>query len=483
MVQVSNAPSNINGYPIAIFAGADYSMMITDDGHLWGWGWYVNTPGSDGVFHLDPVHILDDVVYVATMNISMNTTFALRKDGSLWAWGYNNIGQIGDGSTRYRQTPVHIMDNIAAIATGEMHILALSDTGVLYAWGGNTHGQLGNGATTASQIPLQILENITKIAAGHSHSLAVTDTGDLLAWGSNRHHQLGNEIAENALLPTQIKSHVVTVAAGDGHSLAVASDNSLWAWGSNNSGQLGVGNNASVYTQVQVMGDVADAFADVNSSMAMSTDGVLFAWGCNMYSQHGNNTITNSYYPIIVMNDISNVSLREGRAMVVTNENNIYSWGKYKIGYYSPWGIHHGRQPVPVRVYNSSEFTLRTIYLYGRWRVRYSTIDENSITMPYFTIYTFLPNGEGMIQEAYHRPNETNLILDTRSFEWELLQNSELIIIYENYTYLHAPVSIALVQHSQGRYDVMTVEGGDFHKIFSLQTPIPNNRLAEITIR
>jgi hypothetical protein len=166
---------------------------------------------------------------------------ALDTDARLWAWGENSHGQLGDGTTTERQTPVQILTEVTAVAAGASHGLALDTDARLWAWGENTHGQLGDGTTKDSHTPLQVLTDVTVIAAGATHSLALQRDGSLWAWGENTHGQLGDGTATERSTPILVLTDVTTVAAGARHSLARKTDGSLWAWGENAYGQLGDG--------------------------------------------------------------------------------------------------------------------------------------------------------------------------------------------------------------------------------------------------
>ena len=218
------------------------------------------------------------------------------------------------------------------------------------------------------------------------------------------------------------------------------------------------------------MNDATAVFADGNYSMAIVTDGSLLAWGDNSYGQLGNGTIMDSHYPIKVMYDVAAVSLTGGRAMAITTNNDIYSWGKYLIGYYFSWGIHFGRQLIPELVFDTSGFVPRSIYLLGRWRLRSSSESEVSLDSNFFTIYAFLPDGTGMVNERYLTGN-TSLPINDTPFTWELFQNGELLITFDNGTYMLAPISIQRFQNSSGRIDILTMKNEELHKEFGRRPP------------
>jgi alpha-tubulin suppressor-like RCC1 family protein len=151
----------------AVSAGFFHTMAITADGRLWSWGVNLNGLLGDesigdltaGIFGSPtPVHIMNDVVYVAARDFH---TLALRADGSLWAWGANFHGQLGDGTTEERHTPVRILTDAVSVTAGASHTLATKSDGSLWAWGWNRAGQLGDGTTIDSLIPIKIQEKYT----------------------------------------------------------------------------------------------------------------------------------------------------------------------------------------------------------------------------------------------------------------------------------------------------------------------------------
>ncbi len=156
----------------------------------------------------------------------------IGSDGSLWAWGSNSSGQLGDGTTTARTTPTPILTGVATLAAGSYHTLALKTDGSLWAWGYNYYGQLGDGTTTNRSTPTQVLTGVAAIAAGGDHTLALKTDGSLWAWGANGYGQLGDGTTTNRSTPKQVLTGVAAIAAGGDHTLALKTDGSLWAWGS-----------------------------------------------------------------------------------------------------------------------------------------------------------------------------------------------------------------------------------------------------------
>ena len=152
-----------------------------------------------------PRAILEDVVDVSAGNLH---TLALQSDGTLWAWGSNQHGQIGNGTFDHVYYPVVIMEDVIAISAGDSHSMAITSDGTLWAWGNNQHGRLGNGTTDSSNVPIAIMENIAIVSAGGGHTMAVTTEGALWAWGQNHQGQLGDGTTQNSRVPVHIMDNV-----------------------------------------------------------------------------------------------------------------------------------------------------------------------------------------------------------------------------------------------------------------------------------
>jgi len=193
-----------------------------------------------------------------------NHSVALKDDGTVWAWGYNYHGQLGDGTTTDRTTPVQVssLAGVTAIATGGSvygsHTLAMTSDGTVWAWGYNYYGQLGDGTTTNRTTPVQVsgLMDVTRIAAGGYHNLALMSDTTAYAWGHNAQGQLGDGTWTSRPTPVLVSglTDVTRISAGEAHSLAIRADGTAWAWGYNIAGQLGVGSTTEHNTPAAIAG-------------------------------------------------------------------------------------------------------------------------------------------------------------------------------------------------------------------------------------
>ena len=242
---------------------------------------------------------------------------ALCSDGTIAAWGFNNHGQLGNGTKATARAPVRVnMDGVlagkqvVAVAAGTYQSFALCSDGTLAAWGYNDEGELGNGGTTGSLVPVAVDvsgvlagRKVAAIAAGQYHALALCTDGTLISWGYNHRGQLGNSSNTDSASPVAIGSFgalsgkaVKAIAAGASHSLALCSDGTLAVWGLNSQSQLGAAGitQSTVPLAVPPPADMTgrtmtSIMAGAHHNLLRFTDGGLAAWGGNSSGQLGSN--------------------------------------------------------------------------------------------------------------------------------------------------------------------------------------------------
>ena len=249
----------------AISAGGVHSLALKSDGTVWAWG--SNTQGQLGTGSNPesetPLQV-PGLTNVRSISAGSSFSVVVKTDGTAWAWGNNSGGVVGQpSSTTIVQSPVQVggISGAVSVAAGGVFVLAVKSDGTIWSWGSNSEGQLGDGSGTSGggPTPRQIvgLSAVTKVSAGREHGLALKTDGTVWAWGLNSSGQIGDGSAvRNRLTPIQVASisGAMDIAAGGQHSAAVLTDGSVRAWGSNASGELGDRTNIDRKSPVAVSG-------------------------------------------------------------------------------------------------------------------------------------------------------------------------------------------------------------------------------------
>jgi hypothetical protein len=204
------------------------------------------------------VAIVPSTLWAQTIAGGALHTVVVKPDGTVWTFGLNTNGQLGDGTTTQKRVPVQVngVSSVVAVAAGSVHTLALTSGGNVYAWGGNGSGQLGDGSTTQRNSPVLIgINSVVAIAAGEFHSVALRSNGDVYTWGRNSNGQLALGTTTQANSPTLVLSGVgAAVGAGHTHTLVVKTNGTVWAAGLNANNQLGDGTTTQQTSLVQMSG-------------------------------------------------------------------------------------------------------------------------------------------------------------------------------------------------------------------------------------
>ncbi len=240
--------------------------------------------------------------------LAMASMAVAAPNGTVWDWGHNGNGQLGDNTTIDRLIPVQVsgLANVIDIVGGGEHSAALKSDGTVWTWGLNEYGQLGDGTTTQRLIPVQVsgLANVIDIVGGGEHSAVLKSDGTVWTWGYNGYGQLGDNTTINRLTPVQVSglTNVINIAGGYFHSAALKSDGTVWTWGWNGHGQLGDNTTINRLIPVQVSGlaNVIDIAGRYEHSAALKSDGTVWTWGYNGYGQLGDNTTINRLIPVQV---------------------------------------------------------------------------------------------------------------------------------------------------------------------------------------
>lgn len=269
-------------------------------------------------------------------------TAAIKTDGTLWTWGNNSYGQLGDNTVTIKSSPVQTIafgTNWKQVASGYARTVAIKTDGTLWSWGYNTDGSLGDNTSTRRSSPVQTIargNNWKQVASEYTTSAAIKTDGTLWCWGTNGSGQLGDNTVTKRSSPVQTVAggtNWMQVSCGISHTAAIKTDGTLWTWGYNANGQLGDNTNVDKSSPVQtvVFGTSWKMVAcGYNHTIATKTDGTLWCWGHNSYGQLGENTLTHRSSPVQTISYGTNwkqVSAMFYQTAAVKTDGTLWTWG------------------------------------------------------------------------------------------------------------------------------------------------------------
>ncbi|QHT60950.1 MerR family transcriptional regulator [Paenibacillus lycopersici] len=322
--------------------GYEHTLAIKADGTAWGWGNFGE--GSGGAVAA-PVQLLSDVKMVAGASGHYHS-FAVRSDGTVWGWGSNSHGQLGSGGKdrEYVEKPIPVagIDAVEAVSAGVFHALALRTDRSVWSWGQNWYGQLGDGTTAQRSEPAMVsgMTDVLEVAAGFFHSMALKADGTVWRWGGFGDSTPAFPILNESLAPVRLDAlaHIAFIAAGGSHGVALQDDGSVWTWGYNNEGQLGDGTvmNGSSPEPRKVPGltNVAAIAAGGAFTLALRTDGTVWSWGANSFGELGDGTNERRSVPAPIgkLADVVHIAAGTKHAMAMTKDGRFWVWGSNDHG-------------------------------------------------------------------------------------------------------------------------------------------------------
>ena len=307
----------------AIAAGRTHTAVIMDTGRVKTWGW--NREGQLGDGTTTERHTPVDVTHSGVYNMraiycGYDHTIAITGPGSYMTWGWNRDGQLGDGTTIDRHSPVYVLawGNPGGGVSAADHTVARYATNSVQVCGDNQKGALGLGDTTDRVLPRNLSGTpidgtiVAGIAAGGYHTLFVTTGGIVYACGGNSGGQLGDGGTKQSLTPKSIIGGAKQVAAGGMSSYALMIDGTVKSWGSNSGGELGHGDTAIVYSPTEIPGltGVKEIVAGTYFVFFIMEDGTVKACGWNRYGELGDGTTTNRHSPVTIsaLNNVEKIA-------------------------------------------------------------------------------------------------------------------------------------------------------------------------------
>jgi hypothetical protein len=303
---------------ISASAGDAHSLGVRANGSLWAWGLNYGILGDNTITNRSsPVSVVGGFTDWISASAGGAHSLGVRANGSLWAWGSNISGRLGDDSITSRSSPVSVVGGFSdwiSASAGGFHSLGVRANGSLWAWGLNSNGVLGDNTITNRSSPVSVVGGFTdwiSASAGYTHSLGVRANGSLWAWGINLNGRLGDDTTTSRRSPVSVVggfSDWVSASAGGSHSLGVRANGSLWAWGNNLDGRLGDNTITARSSPVSVVGGFSDwisASAGYTHSLGVRANGTVWAWGSNGNGRLGDNTVTDRSSPVSVVGGFS----------------------------------------------------------------------------------------------------------------------------------------------------------------------------------
>ena len=371
----------------------------------WGWNSYGALGDGTMTTRNQFVTVKDSLGFAFLENVISvahggNHGLAVKSDGTVWAWGDNYGGELGQGNNVGHLMPVQVrsknglgmLTGVVSVACAGASSLALKADGTLVSWGYNGYGQLGNNNIASQNLPVDVvsengtgqLSKVVAISGGGAFYLALKQNGTLVAWGSNLYGELGNGTlgtVQNSGIPSSVLlsdgitplHEVVSFSCGDAHALALTADGSVYSWGNNTNGQLGIGmagpqppddKPSDQGLPVRVLNSTENSFlANIvglagggQHSLALATDGSVYSWGNNTNGQLGDGTLTSRSLPALVLNSAGTTPLNGVKSLVagrshslaVKTDRTVISWGYNVRGQLGDGTFTDRSLPVPV---------------------------------------------------------------------------------------------------------------------------------------
>jgi len=370
------AVSSASNYVLA--AGGEHSLALRiDDGKIWSWGdnayGQLGTGDNYGEYMPTVISVpLQQGTQIIQIAAGGHHTLALDDSGHVWAWGANDQGQLGIGRITDQNFPIQVKDQsgnsvlegIVYIAAGAKHSLAVTSDGAVWAWGWNEYGQLGHGDTISTSLPVEVSlplgTYIEMVSAGDHHSVGKTSAGNVMAWGRNIQGQLGDGTRFTRTTPVWVTGqnrrpigNISSVSTGGEHSIALTSDGYVLTWGKNAYGQLGFDPAGSVgifskrAMQVDNVFDIIQVSGEGPFTIARKSNGEVAIWGNNWYGQLATMEGTYGYgeerwqpgdaykienMSIQILDNIEYIASGHFHALAIDGSDVLWTWGNNANG-------------------------------------------------------------------------------------------------------------------------------------------------------
>ena len=316
---------------VQVDLGSEHSAAITEDGSLWLWGYNgdFNVGYGDRQENINVPRKLDGLDDVISVALGPFNSAAITDDGSLWTWGSNDSGQVGNGETGYAvDVPTKVMSDVKAAAFGLCHAAAIKKDGSLWTWGLDVDGCLGDDSgVSARYTPKKVLDGVVDMSLGGSTTAAIKTDGSLWMWGDNQYGQFGNGTTEGSATPLKVMDGVSDVATNGESTVILKKDGSVWecGWG------LSEAKRHTEPKLVMTGGSSVDVEGnrdiDTNRAAVLKQDGTLWSWGQNEDGRIGDGTKTDRPEPVQIMSGVSSFSLGDSHGAAVKKNGSLWMWG------------------------------------------------------------------------------------------------------------------------------------------------------------
>lgn len=319
---------------------------------------------------------INEIIFHKIIQISGSgsTSFALRSDGTVWAWGNDDEGSLGDNVIEENKnipTPVSGLSDVVTICGNRGTAFAISlPHKTLTGWGNNGYGALGDGTEIDryTPVPVNIGQDVKQVVGDYTLSAALRVEGSVWTWGLDDEALGDGPVIQNdILIPTEIRgenneiyNNIIKLASNGSHVLALRNDHTVWAWGYNKYGQLGLGDEISrdYPTQIPGLTDVVDITAGVRHSMALKSDGTVWVWGVSEFGQLGLGEMSETEYrtPVQVLtitDTIIEIDASIRTSLALASDGSVWAWGQNDDGQLGDGTIIDNPNPRKIAVLNN----------------------------------------------------------------------------------------------------------------------------------
>jgi alpha-tubulin suppressor-like RCC1 family protein len=337
----------------------------------WGGNSYGSLGDNTTASKSNPSQTVTGGINWKQVTVGQNHIAAIKTDGTLWCWGSNNNGQLGDNTITHRSSPIQTIafgNTWKQVSSCDSSTSAIKTDGTLWTWGQNFRGELGDNTTVIKSSPVQTVAggtNWKQVSAGYWQKAAIKTDGTLWMWGYNFYGQLGDNTTTNRSSPVQTVTYGTNWKQADASrgwffTAAIKNDGTLWTWGSNSYGQLGdntIANKSSPVQTISFGTNWKQVSCGQSHTAAIKTDGTLWSWGRNSYGALGDNTIAHKSSPVQTIsfgNNWKSVACGYFHTAAIKTDGTLWIWGYNASGQLGDNTTAHRSSPVQTSAYGTN---------------------------------------------------------------------------------------------------------------------------------